>query len=127
MKTVFKVGQKVFDIRYGWGVVNETYNYSIMYPISVKFLRDNVTYTLDGRSYHAHLPLLSLTEYTIQGFSQERPVVLPEAGELVLVRNHEIERWRAFEFHSFDGLLYNCYQDGLIGFKECKRFKFIDE
>jgi hypothetical protein len=127
MKTVFKVGDKVFDIKYGWGVVDRIWSDG-MYPVSVKFLIDEEHYTYNGRQYPKDPPRLSFTEYTLQGFSQERPVVLPEVGELVLVRNHEIERWRTFEFHSFDGLLYNCFnQDGFIAFKECKRFKFIEE
>jgi hypothetical protein len=127
MKTVFKVSDKVFDVKYGWGVVDKVYDTGD-YTVYVKFLKHTIAYTLYVAVYNDVTPTLSFTEYTLQGFSQERPVVLPEVGELVLVRNQEIERWRTFEFHSFDGLLYNCFnQDGLMGFKECKRFKFIEE
>jgi hypothetical protein len=128
MKTVFKEGDKAYDIKYGWGVVDTLDNEEFDYPVRVSFLKSIETYTFDGRISRHSSPSLSFTEYTLKGFSQERPVVLPEVGELVLVRNHEIERWRTFEFHSFDGLFYNCFnQDGFIAFKECKRFKFIEE
>jgi hypothetical protein len=129
MKTVFKVGDKVFDIKYGWGVVNRIDD-GECHPVHVSFFIKTESYKYDGSIIEYASPSLSFTEYTLQGFSQERPVALPEVGELVLVRNQEIERWRTFEFHSFDGLLYNCltgYQDGFIAFKECKRFKFIEE
>ena len=42
-----KVGDKVWDTRKGWGVVDEM-RYSNEYPILVNFGHDYETYTLDG-------------------------------------------------------------------------------
>lgn len=74
MKQVFKKGDKVFDIQFGWGVVveiNDKYTFSVF----VEFDSGCQTYTKNG--YYdddfKH-PSLSFTEYTIQGFSQERPI-----------------------------------------------------
>ena len=45
-----KVGNKVWDSRKGWGVVNEL-RYSSDYPILVDFADDYESYTLDGYYY----------------------------------------------------------------------------
>ena len=53
MTTTFedaKVGDKVWDSRKGWGVVNEL-RYSSDYPILVDFADDCESYTLDGYYY----------------------------------------------------------------------------
>lgn len=71
-KSIFKVGDKVYDIRFGWGEVlsitmQETYS------VNVDFNGQEETYTPLGRYLVEHIqPLLSFTEYTLQGFSQER-------------------------------------------------------
>jgi hypothetical protein len=98
MKTVFKVGDKVYDVRYGWGKIDLIYNPN-HYPIIVKYKICHISYTLDGKSSHEDLiPLLSLTEYTLQGFSQERPEILPERGQIVWVRNNENSNWSLAQF-----------------------------
>lgn len=77
MKTIFKKGDRVFDIRFGWGTVKEVLDTLYHnYPIIVFF--DNIgsviTYASDG-SFGAGMPqMLSFTEYTLQGFTQEKPV-----------------------------------------------------
>ena len=79
MKTIFKVGDKVFDIQYGWGEVIEIIvatKEDNMYPIEVMFPEQNATniYTEDGKwNEHDKLPRLSFTEYSIVGMSQKRP------------------------------------------------------
>lgn len=82
-KQIFKVGDKVYDIRYGWGeVIND--NWSDVCPIRVKYENGfSDTYTHYG-SWHQKFknPLLSFTEYTIQGFSQERPKPQPKVGKM---------------------------------------------
>ena len=76
-KQIFKVGDQVFDIRFGWGkVLRDERGES--YPIEVKFenLRETIIYTSEGKSaHHQKSPFLSFTEYTLQGFSQERPPI----------------------------------------------------
>lgn len=79
MKTIFKKGDRVFDIRFGWGKVVYK-DKEILFPIGVQFDDDDdsqeiVFYTNDGKNMPSDkLPLLSFTEYTLQGFSQERSI-----------------------------------------------------
>lgn len=81
MKTIFKVGDKVFDIFYGWGEVIgiKVTEEDDIYPIEVMFPNQNVIgirtdiYTKDGKwEEDDKLPRLSFTEYSIVGMSQER-------------------------------------------------------
>lgn len=92
MKTIFKVGDRVFDIRFGWGDVFEV-NELQEEGVWVQFGYN------DCREYN-HLgmytefdvvPMLSFTEYTLQGFSQERPKKEPEIGSLCLFSDNEEE------------------------------------
>lgn len=75
MKEIFKAGDKVFDMRYGWGIVFDVYTLGgSKYPVFVVF-GDGFyqrEYTSDGIESHSILPTLSFTEYTLSGFSQER-------------------------------------------------------
>lgn len=77
MKTIFKKGDRVFDIRFGWGTVKEVLDTLYHnYPIIVFFdnIGNVITYASDG-SFGAGMPqMLSFTEYTLQGFSQKRPI-----------------------------------------------------
>lgn len=71
-KSIFKVGDKVYDIRFGWGEVVAIIA-DRSYPVEVDFNGCEETYTYTGQYIIEHVtPLLSLTEYTLQGFSQER-------------------------------------------------------
>lgn len=79
-KQIFRKGDKVFDIRYGWGTIVK-YNATQNYPIEVKFdkndLEELIRYTKYGKDYKLDdAGLLSFTEYDLVngGFSQERPV-----------------------------------------------------
>jgi len=79
MSAIFKVGDKVYDISWGWGEV-----YSIPefegYTMLVKFGVILKGYQLDGRNNKSDkVPVLSFTEYTLQGFSQERPTLFAQA------------------------------------------------
>ncbi len=59
---MFKVGDKVYHIRYGWGIIEEKQD-------------DGILSTFDEYAVwnNSNNNLLSFTEYTFQGFSQERP------------------------------------------------------
>lgn len=110
---IFKKGEKVFDIRYGWGLVFEVYTLVVY----VKYSEEEVNYTYSKPD----IKLLSYTEYTLQGFSQVR---LPEKGELVLVKEEEWENWETAVFDSF---VNGNYMDNNGSFWQyCKRFQFID-
>ena len=104
MKTVFETGDRVYEhVRsLGWGTIEEILTDDTDNPIMVSF--DNgelVSYTLDGKIYEndPH-PTLSFTEYDLVkgGFSQERPEILPERGDIVWVRDVQDGIWRIVHF-----------------------------
>ena len=78
-KEIFRVGDRVFDIRYGWGTIVK-YNATQNYPIEVKFdkndLEELIRYTKYGKDYKLDdVGLLSFTEYGFDDrFTQERPI-----------------------------------------------------
>ena len=73
---MFKVGDRVFNYQYGWGTINEELTKYILVlfdnckSVSIPFAKDGKETSRSER------PTLSFTEYTIQGFSQERPRLL---------------------------------------------------
>jgi hypothetical protein len=77
---IFKVGDRVFDAAFGWGeVIN--YDTDSSFPVMVHFdSGDRKPYTWDGRLNRIANPTLSFTEYTLEGFSQERPIKFPCTG-----------------------------------------------
>ena len=118
MKEIFKVGDRVFHYTYGWGEVTSHEEDKI---ITVKFSDDTITF-IDGK-------LLSFTEYTLQGFSQERPIELPEVGELCLVRDYEDDTWLVREFAEYRHGLFICqavHGKGEVEWKYMKRIKILD-
>jgi hypothetical protein len=70
---IFKVGDRVFDAAFGWGEVTG-YETNSSFPVGVFFdIGEHDSYTRDGRLTENSIPTLSFTEYTLEGFSQERP------------------------------------------------------
>ena len=67
---------------------------------------------------------LSFTEYAIQGFSQERPVELPEVGEVCLFSDDEYS-WYIRDFKERGVPSYPFRVKGSGAFKYCKRVKFL--
>jgi hypothetical protein len=109
METIFKVGDRVFDIRYGWGTIISVNQKNDLWPIEVVFDDDEIMadeYTFDGRSFYNHPQVLSFTEYTLQGFSQERPEELPKKGDIVWVRNEFPSEWEIGYFFKKQGNTY---------------------
>lgn len=91
MKTIFKVGDKVFHFAYGWGTIKDFVRDSIrvdFYDVS------NGIRLFDGNS----IKLISLAEYTLAGFSQERPEELPKKGQIVWVRGVFPSEWQIGHF-----------------------------
>ena len=80
---IFKKGDKVYDILYGWGEVQWS-DAKGSYPMDVKFKNSTQEYTLDGSIVLHSPPTLSFTEYTLEGFSQERPLPFKEGGVVYL-------------------------------------------
>jgi hypothetical protein len=72
---------------------------------------------------------LSFTEYTLQGFSQEKPIILPEVGELCLMRDDYDEGWRAVCFKEYNPDSDNKFpyvSTNGLHFKKMKRIKILD-
>lgn len=102
METVFKTGDRVYEgvVIKSWGTVIET-NMIRQFPIVVLFDDGSTeSFTLDGRYQFYGNPTLSFTEYDLAkaGFSQERPEILPEKGDIVWVRDSEDEAWKIVHF-----------------------------
>ena len=125
-KQIFKVGDKVYHIEYGWG---EVYHQErINFPVCVKFREDEImTFTLDGReTSESKQSLLSFTEYTLQGFSQERPIELPEIGELCLVSDSGRD-WYCIKFGGYNPKVTDPYTSlNGDGWRYIKRIKILD-
>jgi hypothetical protein len=87
-KEIFKVGDKVYHVLFGWGIISSNYT---VYIVKCQGVKKEVAFDVTQS-------LISFTEYTLQGFTQERPIELPEVGELCLVRDDESIHWRVREF-----------------------------
>lgn len=93
MKTKFKVGDRVYHIQYGWGNITDIYSQMII----VKFEEYQYGFPTGNNKQ------LSFTEYTINGFSQERPESLPNKGDIVWVRDREYDNWMITYFMKLGG------------------------
>ena len=89
MGQIFEIGDRVFDIRWGWGeVVDHLYgDYLIKFHPTNPMLYNEIS-----------MKMVSFTEYTLEGFSQERPEVLPKKGDIVWVRDDKNEEWKIMHF-----------------------------
>ena len=123
----FKEGDRVYHVEYGWGEVG--YIPNINFPLVVAFSEDEViSFTPDGReTTESKQSLLSFTEYTLQGFTQERPVVLPEVGELCLVRDKDNHSWTVKEFVGYIPTAEFPYiTEHEVPYAQMKRIKILD-
>ncbi len=99
MKTIFEIGDRVFDIQHGWGKVKEIALAQI-YSVIVDFDKVRESYTEDGcATKNSLIPTLSFTEYSLQGFSQERPLSI---GDRVFVKDNEDDYYIVGYVHSFN-------------------------
>jgi len=74
METIFEVGDRVFHIRYKWDYILCTNETECYLKCASKWVKNDE---------------LSFTEYTLKGFSQERPRKEPEIGNLCLFTDNE--------------------------------------
>ena len=124
---MFKVGDKVFNYQYGWGTINEELTKYILVlfdnckSVSIPFAKDGKETSRSER------PTLSFTEYTLEGFSQERPIELPEVGELCLVRDSDTDDWRAVKFRGYEpkSIMRYITEHG-FAYRQMKRIKILD-
>jgi hypothetical protein len=128
-KTIFKVGDRVFSYDNGWGTVYDI-DTTRKYSIFVEFDNGgNMSYTHDGKRLEDEPKTLSFTEYTLQGFSQERPITLPEVGEWCLVRDKNSDNWKVKKFiEPVDGEFHVRDIDNQYShiYQEMKRIKILD-
>jgi hypothetical protein len=125
---MFKVGDKVFHLQHGWGEVT-IIDTKQAYPIIVCFDNNEMySFTKEGRVIKSDkTPTLSFTEYTLEGFSQEKPIELPEVGELCLVRDSDEDLWLAVVFKSYNkDEKYPFVSGDYFGYKQMKRIKILD-
>lgn len=102
MKTNFKLGDRVYEgVRFqSWGTIVEI-NIRNPFPIVVKFDNGKTEHFIsDGRFELDEIQTLSFTQYDLVkgGFSQERPEILPERGNIVWVRNNQDGSWKIAHF-----------------------------
>lgn len=119
MKTIFKVGDKVYHWKYGWGII-EKFLTSINenFPILVKFNSGRESFAIDGKyNLGDPLPSLSFTEYDLVkgGFSQERPKLeLPKTDTVVYLgtmfsENSQDPSWRTGFFCNLKAGKFTAY------------------
>ena len=114
---MFKVGDKVFHFSYGWGEILDLLSRDEWVKIRFK---DN-TYSFIGYNY------ISFTEYTLQGFSQERPhIELPEVGDWCLVRDSKQTVWQAGLFKEYRNNNEFPFVTDIGSWKQIKRIKLLD-
>lgn len=104
MKTPFKKGQKVY-----WGELKGEVveiNLTCDYPLTVKFNDVPYLFTKDGRYDENLPPVLSITPYTLNGFSQEPQI---EKDTLVYVRDSELDDWKMAFYSQFEDGTHYCY------------------
>jgi hypothetical protein len=105
-ETIFKEGDKVFDILFGWGEVTCIVEFNTNHPVVCRFGEDTINYTKLGCYFKGWSRTLSFTEYKLEGFSQERPEVLPEFGDVVWVRGEFPSQWVIGHFWKKQGNEY---------------------
>ena len=105
---VFKVGDRVYLYPLGWGDIQ----YESDYDYSIYFESIEATRYIGGDVRK----LLSFTEYTLEGFSQDRPEELPNRGDIAWVRNEFPGNWAIGHFYKKEDDYY--YVSDYVGQKE---------
>ena len=118
--SIFKKGDSLYHIEHGWGQVTEIDDYNLLVIFEKA---SNYTCSVSNN-------ILSFREYTLQGFSQERPIELPNFGEMCLVRDSDDEIWNVRKFVDFEKGYYICedplFDGNRIKWKQMKRIKILD-
>ncbi len=102
MDTVFKKGDRVFDAMLGWGETtnfnNYKRNFEVLFDTGTRIVYEEDGSIYDYQERNCFKPTLSFTEYKLEGFTQERPEVLPNKGDVVWVRDHDEAFWIVVHF-----------------------------
>ena len=124
---IFKVGDRVFDIRYGWGTIKK-YNANYTFPIGVWFdrkdIQDLIHYLKSGKDYEIDdAGLLSFTEYDLVngGFNQERPIKYEDyIGKWGKFWNYNTEYFTIGILKGYEQDSYKPFQSISLDFKNFK-------
>ena len=110
-ETIFKEGDRIFHHNLGWGIIYNIKNEG-QFPIKVHFdNRMQESFTLCGKDTQiSKVPSLSFTEYDFVngGFSQERPIEIPNRGEIVWVKGDINPRWIISHFIKYEENMFVC-------------------
>jgi hypothetical protein len=98
-KNRFIEGDRVFDIRYGWGHVAD---YITGNRVKVYFDSDKNAFWFDDVSSR----ILSFTEYALDGYTAFRPEELPKVGQVVWGRNEFPSEWNIGHYFDKRGSKY---------------------
>jgi hypothetical protein len=90
-KTIFKLKDVVYVTSFGWGIVIDAGCSTLEGWVGIE--------TNSGRIIHVDTYLVSFTEYTLDGFSQDRPEDLPNEGDIVWVKDEDDEFWQIGHFY----------------------------
>ena len=128
---IFRENDKVYHMQYGWGTVTSVIKEikAGAYCVDVEFENNSASFTEDGKEFDEDwVATLSFTEYTFDGFSQKRPVDLPEKGEPILVKNNNHNEWFLAYFEGAEKGYFIARHPKLVEERwfDIKRFKFID-
>lgn len=96
MKTIFEKGDKVFDIRFGWGVVIFMYSFDWEKEEDSKLVCDVKFKNEEEVHYSKKVAskLLSFTEYTFKGFNQiHKKDYSPYIGKWCKFRHRDYEEF----------------------------------
>lgn len=122
MKTVFKKGQTVY-----WGELKgEVVDIELgCLPLKIIFKGMHYYFTLTGRPGEGLPPVLSLTPYTLNGFSQEPQI---EKDTLVYVRDHDDKKWEMRFYSHVDNGIHFCFSHQLKSSdtKKSINWKFVE-
>ena len=123
LKEIFKIEDRVFHYVNGWGNIIE-----IVFEDGYKLIKVDFDNRVCNSFTHEHIKLLSFTEYTLQGFSLERPIELPEVGELCLVSQAEDSKWAVRKFIRYDKkfICLSGHGNNEIEWEYMKRIKILD-
>lgn len=116
MKTIFKKGDKVYDSMLGWGeIINFNYlkwYFEVLFDTGTSIYYDENGALYDYENRNQFKPTLSFTEYTLEGFTQERPEEMPIKGQIVWGRDKDYQNWHIYHFsHKSEDGLYHLSSD----------------
>ena len=96
----FKIQDRVFDIRYGWGLIKEIESLGMECRVYYEDYGYSIWYNkLTSR-------ILSFTEYAFDGYTAFRPEELPKRGQVVWVRDEFPSEWTVGHFFKKDNGKY---------------------